>query len=59
MVQRALAAHLAVCLRGFEPSPRGEPAFRHGAPAGAGLRAVSASAPLSASAEASRLHGFG
>ena len=30
MVQRVLAAHLAVCLRGFEPSPRGEPAFRHG-----------------------------
>lgn len=29
VVQRVLAAHLAVCLRGFEPSPRGEPAFRH------------------------------
>lgn len=46
MVQRVLEAHLAVCLRGFEPSPRGEPAFRHGGPARAGLRAVSANAQL-------------
>lgn len=33
VVQRVLAAHPAVCLRGSEPSPRSEPAFRRRGPA--------------------------
>lgn len=30
MVQRVRAARAAECLRGFDPAPRGEPAFGHG-----------------------------